>query len=136
MGTSWEPTYFSDENSKNLLSCLNHTEFALAELRIKFKSYYIELNGRYHKYENIKEQFKRQLHSAKQNEKAVSFFNPGIPSGGASVQIAGTIELQNLFQYSKDMYLESIFSRIKSQFENYKTLRSQLKADNLRPEIK
>lgn len=64
-GTSWDTTYFSDERSKNLLSTLNHTEFALAELRIKFKSYYIKLNGRYHKYENIKEQFKRQLHLAK-----------------------------------------------------------------------
>jgi hypothetical protein len=77
VGTSWDSNYFGEEASKNLLSSFNHTEFALAELRIKFKSYYIELNGRYHKYENIKEQFKRQLHLAKQNEKAVSF-NPAI----------------------------------------------------------
>ncbi len=72
-GSSWDINYLSDERSKNLLSSLNHTEFSLAELRIKFKSYYIKLNGKYHKYENIKEQFKRQLHLAKQNEKAISF---------------------------------------------------------------
>lgn len=52
-------SYFLDDQHKNILSVLKHTEPALSALRIKVKSYFIDLNSLCFKYEPIKEQFKR-----------------------------------------------------------------------------
>ena len=53
-----------------MLSYLRHTDFALSELRIEVKTYYIALNERCKKYEGIKDQFRRYQHLAKAYERA------------------------------------------------------------------
>ncbi len=65
-------TYFVDDQHKNLLSVLKHTDPALSALRIKVRRYFIELNSLCYKHEPIKEQFKRQMAQAKIIEKQQS----------------------------------------------------------------
>lgn len=73
--------YFADDpNGKNIVSMWRHSDLALSELRITVKAFYIELNSRYFKYEPIKEQYKRNLHMAKQVDKQT--LNPFSSSGG------------------------------------------------------
>jgi hypothetical protein len=52
------------------MSQLSHSELALSELRITVRSYFIELNEKFKKYESIKDLFKRYANLARQYDKA------------------------------------------------------------------
>ena len=62
--------YFNGDLRKNMVSQLRLGEHFLSEMRIKVKTFYISLNEKVKRYENIKDQFKRYQQIAKQQEKA------------------------------------------------------------------
>ena len=61
--------FYMDVTKKNLVSQYRHSEIALSDLRIKVKTFYIQLNEKQMKYEYIKDLFKRQQHLVKMSER-------------------------------------------------------------------
>eukprot|EP00347_Sterkiella_histriomuscorum_P021367 403334229 len=123
------PNYYIDDQSKNLITFSNHTEFSLSELRIKLREFYLEITQEIQQYEPIKEMFKRQFQLQRQLEnlqRGSSGSGSNLQQLNSTLAMVKSIEIGHLFNITKNQLIEALYGRVDRQLTLYLMLRQQI----------